>query len=108
MGRRIKQPSNHLSGIAAFALALLMVTISALGQQPNAPPGAEVIRATLLNAKGWVLAFTYSLPPEQLDRWLQAPSRFGDRNGKLFITVNDRSHGRFESEVPCWPMASAT
>ena len=99
MDRRITQPSNHVSRSVAFAFALLMVTISARGQQANAAPGAKVIRATLLNAKGWVLAFTYSLPPEQLDRWLQAPTRFEDRNGKLVITVNDPSHGRFESEV---------
>ena len=99
MHQRIKQSSNHVPRMAALALAFFMVNISAQGQQPNVAPGAEAIRATLLNAKSWVLAFTYSLPPERLDRWLQAPSRIEDRNGKLVITINDPSHGKFESEV---------
>jgi hypothetical protein len=99
MDQRVTEPSHHLSPIAAFALAILMVAIFAQAQQRNTAAGTEVVRATLLNANGWVLAFTYSLPPEQLDRWLQAPSRFEERKGKLVITVNDPSHGRFESEV---------
>jgi hypothetical protein len=88
------------------ALLVLMIAAPLLGcaatppaPQPVTAPGEANIRAILLDGKGWVLAFTYSLSPAELDRWLQAPSKIEDRAGALVITVNDPSHGRFESDV---------